>query len=89
MQTKSLAKVFGYASLVCSLSFWVVLTLHYIPGFPKNIDLPFGYWALIWLVAMVLAVVATALGSRRWALAAVVPLMMFVLLTLANLHEPR
>src|SRR5271155_1186751 len=49
--------IFGYASLACSLAFWVLLALHLIPGFPRRIDLPFGGWVAIWVVAIVLALV--------------------------------
>ena len=90
MNSKSSANAFGYASLICSLSFWVLLSLHYIPGFPKGIDLSFNYWVAIWAVAIVLALVAAARGSARWALAVLVPLVsFFLLIVLVNLREPR
>ena len=82
--------IFGYASLVCSLAFRVLLALHHIPGFPKRVDLPFGYWVAIWSVGIVLAIVAAARGSRRWALAALLPLANFVMIfVLIGLSEPR
>jgi hypothetical protein len=35
MNTKSSANAFGYASLVCSLSFWILLTLRAMLKFSK------------------------------------------------------
>jgi len=84
------ANLFGYASLVCSLAFWGLLALHHIPGFPKRIDLTFGYWVAIWVVAIALALVAAVRSSRRWALAALLPLANFVMIfVLIGLSEPR
>lgn len=89
MNTKSSANVFGYASLVCSFSFWIFLTLRIIPKFPK-IDLPFNYWLAIWAIGVVLAVIASARGSRRWAWAILAPLGSFFLVTiLIHLMELR
>ena len=90
MNARTSANVFGYAILICSLAFWVLLGLHYIPGFPKGVDLSFNYWVAIWVVAIVLALVAAARGSGRWALAALLPLVsFFLLIVLVNLREPR
>ena len=89
MNSKSLANAFGYASLICSLSFWALLVLRLVPSFPK-IDLSFNYWVAIWAVAVVLALVAAARGSGRWALAALLPLAtFFLLIVLVHLREPR
>jgi hypothetical protein len=90
MNSKSSANAFGYASLLCSLSFWILLALRLIvPGFPK-IDLSFIYWLVIWTVGLVLAFVAAAHGSKRWAWAALLPLGSFFLVTvLIHLMEPR
>jgi len=86
---KPSANPFGYASLVLSLSFWVLLTLHFIPGFPK-IDLSFNYWIGMWAAALFMALVAAARGSGRWALAAIIPLAnFFVLIFLSHAREPR
>lgn len=89
MKTHSSANAFGYASLVCSLSFWVLLALRLIPGFPR-IDFSFNYWLAIWAVGIVLAFVAAARGSGRWAWAALLPLAgFFVVIVLIHLREPR
>lgn len=77
MSNRVSASAFGYGSLACSLSFWVLLALRSIPGFPKDIDLRYGYWLVIWGLAALLAFAAAARGSRRWALAALVPLATF------------
>ncbi len=62
MNRKASANAFGYASLICSLSFWVLLALRLIPGFPR-IDFSFNYWLAIWTVGLVLAFVAAALDQ--------------------------
>jgi len=86
---KSAANGFGIASLVCSLSFWVLLGLSYIPGFPKSLDLSFNYWVAIWFAAIILALIAAARGNRRWAWAALLPLAtFFFLIIFVNLREP-
>ena len=89
MDSKSLADAFGYASLVCSLSFWILLALRLVPRFPR-IDLSFNYWLAIWIVGLVLAFVAAARGSKRWAWATLLPLVSFFLVTvLIHVMEPR
>jgi len=70
-------KAYGYASLVCSLSFWILGPLSAVGALPE-FDLPFKTWAAIWLViwtlGFVLAIVATVRVSRLWAIAAILPL---------------
>jgi hypothetical protein len=85
------ASILGYASLACSLAFWVLYALHLIPGFPKRIDLTFSYWAAIWVVAIILALLAaTARRSWRWAVAALLPVANFLIIfLLIGLSEPR
>jgi len=86
---KATATIFGTASLVCSLSFWPVLVLSYILGFPKYLDLPLNSWAAIWALAVILALVAAALGSRRWMIAALIPVVtFFLMIVFINLREP-
>jgi hypothetical protein len=87
---KGRASIVGYASLTCSLAFWVLLALHHIPGFPKRIDLTLNYWVAVWIAALILAFVAAARSSRRWALAALLPIANFVMIfVLIGLSEPR
>ena len=89
MNSKASANAFGYASLICSLSFWVLLALRLIPGFPR-IDLSFNYWLAIWTLGLVLAFVAAAIGSGRWAWAVLLPLgSFFLVIVLIHLREPR
>lgn len=89
MNRKASANAFGYASLICSLSFWVLLALRLIPGFPR-IDLSFNYWLAIWTVGLVLAFVAASRGSVRWAWAVLLPLgSFFLVIALIHLREPR
>jgi glucan phosphoethanolaminetransferase (alkaline phosphatase superfamily) len=68
----------------------VLLALHHVPGFPQSIDLRFNYWLVVWAAAIVLAVVAAVRSSRRWALAALLPLANFAMIVvLIGLSEPR
>ncbi len=88
MRTKQ--SIFGYASLTCSLAFWVLLALHHVPGFPKGLDLNFSSWVVVWVVAIVLALVAAVRSSGRWAWALLFPLVNFVtIMMLIGLSEPR
>jgi len=88
-QSKIAANLCGIGSLACSLSFWLVLALRFVPAFPKSIDLSFSYWVAIWLIAVILALIAATLGSRRWALAALLPAVtLFLAIVLINLGEP-
>jgi hypothetical protein len=90
MINRDSANAFGYGSLICSLSFWVLLALHRIPGFPTSIDLSFGYWLVIWTIGLVLAFVAAERGSGQWAWAALLPLgSLFLVSALINFREPR
>jgi hypothetical protein len=89
MTRKVVANFIGWISVLCSVAFWVLLALLAVIGSPKA-DLAFGQWALVWGVALVLAIVAAAIGSRRWALAALLPVFNFLsLFVLVNLQEMR
>jgi hypothetical protein len=68
MKIKFSANHFAYASLVCSLSFWLGLILSYVPGAPR-LDLPGVRWLAIMGVGVVLAGVAAVLRSKLWPLA--------------------
>jgi len=91
MKTKYLANALGYASIICSSLFWVLLAWSVVSEhFPASLDLPFNGWALIWAVGLLLALIAAALGPRRWAFAALLPIVsLFAAVTLINLREPR
>lgn len=59
---------FAYASLVCSLSFWLCLILSYIPGGPR-LELPGVRWLAIQGLGVVLAGAAAVRHSKLWPLA--------------------
>ena len=68
-------------SLICSLSFWMWLVLSMI-GVMPNLKIPFNYgavlWLLTWIMAVVLAFKAAARGSRKWRLAALLPVVNYL-----------
>jgi hypothetical protein len=63
MKTKIAARVFGYASLGCSLLFWIGLGLSYFPAAPQ-LDSTGPFWVGLSAIALVLGVVAAVLRSR-------------------------
>lgn len=89
-QTKKgkLSNSFAYASISCSLSFWLAYVLGYLQtaahldvSILRWIDtLPGWKWALFEAFALLLAIVATALGSKLWRIALPVALLMFLLI---------
>lgn len=82
MTTRTLANTMGWTSIVCSLLFWVLVIVRWVvPSFPLP-DVSVNYFAAIWALAIVLAVVAAVKGSSRWALAALLPLLTFFLVIL-------
>jgi fatty acid desaturase len=86
---KLLSNVLGYMSVFGSLTVVMEIALNAIPHF-RRIDLPLTTLAVIWLVAFLLAIAAALLGSRRWAFAALLPVLMFILaLAVVYLNEPR
>jgi hypothetical protein len=61
---------FAYASLVCSLLFWLGLILSYAPVAPRLINsIPGGWWLVIEGAGIALAAVAAVLQSKLWRLA--------------------
>ena len=66
------------------MSFWILGSLSYALRFPQ-VELSFAHlaaiWIVLWLIAMVLAVVAAMRRSRLWAIAAALPLANFVLVS--------
>ena len=86
-----LSSSFAYASLVCSLSFWLVFALYYLqvglslrlPGWRWIDSLTSVEWVLFEAFALLLAMVATVLGvffgAKLWRLALPVALLMFLL----------
>jgi hypothetical protein len=70
MTSKVSANQFAYASLVCSLSFWLGLILSYVPGAPR-LNFPGVLWLAIMGAGVALAVVAAVLNFEKklWILA--------------------
>ena len=66
---------------------WISEGLSFIPGF-SSLDLTFAHITFLLGTAILLAFIAAALGSGRWALIALVDLATFILLIfLVNLQE--
>jgi hypothetical protein len=72
MLDKRLANSFGLASLLLSLIFWFALLPARVPGV-RLIHWGVGTHMILWAVAFLLAVVAVLKGSRRWAVAMILP----------------
>ena len=89
MQKSSLAKVFGCASVVLSLVPWIVIGMSFIPLF-SGLDLTATQITLFLGAGVLLAFIAAACGSGRWAFVALFDLGTFFLLVfLLNLREPH
>jgi len=85
-----LSASFACASLVCSLSFWLVFTLYYLqaslrlnlPGWRWINSFTSPQWVLFEAFALGLAIVATVLGlfwgAKLWRIALPVALLMFL-----------
>ncbi len=64
MTLKFSANHFAYASLVCSLSFWLGLILSYVPGAPR-LNFSGVWWLAIMGVGVALAIVAAVLNFGK------------------------
>ncbi len=71
---------FAYASLGCSLSFWLWASLGFIPTAPRLNFLTAEHWLVILAVAVILAGVAAARRSKLWPLAILLVLGTFIFL---------
>jgi hypothetical protein len=88
---KRLSASFAYASLVCSLSFWLLGALYYvqvglrarIPGWRWVDSIVSWQWVLFHAFALLLAIVAAAIGfffsAKLWRIALPVALLTFLL----------
>jgi hypothetical protein len=78
MTTESLANLFAWASLICSLSFWTGLILSYIPAAPR-LNVPGMRWLTVMGVGIVLAVVAAVINFEKklWIVAVAVAVVTF------------
>ena len=73
----------AYASLACSVAFWLVLSLGRLrmspPGWWWVVSLPGWKWTLFEAFGLLLAIVATVLRARLWPLALPVASLTFLL----------
>jgi hypothetical protein len=87
LKKERLSGSFAYASLACSLSFWLAGALSYLqtglhlrlPGLGWVGNLLGWQWALFEAFALLLAIVATTLRAKLWRIALPVALLMFLL----------
>jgi hypothetical protein len=78
MSRRPFANVVGCAAIVCSFAFWAEVCATKILGYtPGWLDMGFDGWLIGWVLGILLALTAAALGSRRWALAAILPFVSF------------
>jgi hypothetical protein len=78
---RKIANWIGSLSLVLSFAFWLLLFLGSAKRpsdrefFMQGLDALAFVWAPIWLLSAMFAVASGILGSRRWLLAALAPLL--------------
>ena len=79
IRRRTLANVVGCAGVACSLAFWIEVCATDIAGHtPAWLDIGLDGWEVGWVLGIVLALTAAALGSRRWAFAAALPFVSFL-----------
>jgi hypothetical protein len=89
MKTRQSKNLFGWASITVSAVPWAVAALRFFPRL-SSIDLTFNEVAVLLACGVVLALIAAARGSGRWAFVAVFDLVVFFLTNfLLNLQELR
>ncbi len=87
MNKRAWSITLGSVSLFCSTCFWLELALRLFFHF-SGLNLRANIVFTVWIVALGLALVAALIGSKRWILAAVVPIANFALFFLiVNLNE--
>jgi hypothetical protein len=75
---KAFANLAGYAGILCSFAFWLEVCVARVVGYtPGWLDMGGKGWFMGWMLGVVLAVTAVALGSRKWAYAAILPFISF------------
>ncbi len=84
--TKSrIANVVGCISVAVSLAYWLFLCLGSANGhftrehFMVGLNLLFHLWQPIWICVLSLSIVAAVIGSRRWALSVLLPILSFLI----------
>jgi hypothetical protein len=81
--------IFGWASIVCSLIPWTAVGLSFIPRLSR-LDLNFTQITFFLGAGMLLAFIAAARGTGRWAFVALLDLAtFFVFIFVLNLGEAR
>jgi hypothetical protein len=89
LKNKESRNFFGWASIGISAVPWAVGASRFIPGL-THLDLTFSQVAVFLAVGGVLAFIAAARGSGKWAFVALFNLVaFFVLIFLLNLQELR
>jgi hypothetical protein len=85
----TLANVVGCAAVACSCSFWIEFCVTKLVGHtPLWLNIGLVGWVLGLVLGIILAFTAAALGSRRWAFAAVLPLISFIAMIAAIFSSP-
>jgi hypothetical protein len=91
MRREQFSNGFAYASLACTLAFWLVMGLDWLlgslhiplPGWLALLTLTGSKWALVELFGLLLAIIAAVLGLfttvKLWWIALPVSLLMVVL----------
>ena len=90
MRREQISNSFSYASLTCSLSFWIVLALNSLfgrlhmtpPGWGWVVSLVGWQWTVFEAFGLLLAIIAAVLGiigAKLWRVALPVALLMILL----------
>jgi hypothetical protein len=90
MIQRKIANALGYASIFCSLAFWIWIALFLFTPLNRSdawLELGAGsdafvLWTTMWIAGLLLALIAAVVGSRRWAFVSVLPLLSFALAAL-------
>lgn len=91
MESEQISNSFAYASLGCSVSFWLAGGLAFLqtdmhitlPGLHWIVTLPGWKWALFEAFGLLLALISTVLGvigAKLWRIALPVAFLMFLLI---------
>lgn len=79
MNRRLISNALGWLGLACSLAFWVWIGIFARLSFAQHGNwqrFEFGVsnlWPALWLAGLLLLLVAAVLGSKKWVLAAFVP----------------
>jgi hypothetical protein len=86
----AIANVIGCIGIACSFAFWIEACVSKVVGHtPVWLDMGLDGWVWGWALGIVLALTAAVLGPRRWAFAALLPIVSFlVFIVLVGLSPP-